>query len=55
MQTTSLSVSAPNQFVERNGYRLAYRRFGVGQTILLGVVKQRWEDLHSEAKQLERS
>jgi pimeloyl-ACP methyl ester carboxylesterase len=34
MQTTSLTVSAPNQFIERNGRRLAYRRFGTGQTIL---------------------
>nr|GFB78106.1 hypothetical protein [Tanacetum cinerariifolium] len=34
MQTTSLTVSAPNLFVERNGRRLAYRRFGAGQHIL---------------------
>jgi pimeloyl-ACP methyl ester carboxylesterase len=34
MSTSSLTVSAPNLFIERNGRRLAYRRFGAGQTIL---------------------
>jgi pimeloyl-ACP methyl ester carboxylesterase len=34
MQTNSLTVSAPNLSIERNGRRLTYRRFGAGKTIL---------------------